>query len=142
VTTRGVVWRTTLVVLVAAAVAAAAVARHGGGDPDAEAVAARWVEVHNGRLAECSVLDLYSDGYLEANFIEAGRCEQDPTSFFTYWFTESETQGSSYELGDVRVDGEEAVAEVREEGGLVPELRLLLVSEDDGWRIDAVGAAL
>jgi hypothetical protein len=114
----------------------------GAGRAEAHSVAKRWVEVHDWKVQDCSVLGLYTDEYLEAHGFSADRCEENPESFFTYWFMESETQGSGYELIDVDVQGESAVAEVEEAGGKVPQLRLFLVLSDGEWRIEAVGAAL
>jgi hypothetical protein len=114
----------------------------GAGSGGAEAVARRWVEVHDLGLADCETLDLYTADYLEEHGFSKQRCEEDPTTFFAYWFVESQTSDSDYELVDVDVQGETAVAEVEENGGTVPHLRLFMVLEDGGWRIEAVGAEL
>jgi hypothetical protein len=111
-------------------------------DASPEALAERWVEVNNDELEDCSVLDLYSDDYVDAQQVDPSRCQDDPGSFFTYWFMEAETHGSTFEVGDTQVEGGQATVEVLESGGLVPSLRLFLVADDGEWRIDAVGAAL
>lgn len=113
-----------------------------GGRAQADEVATRWVEVHGRAVPDCSVLSLFTDDYLEEHHVSVDQCEEDPENFFRYWFMESETQGSSYELLDVHVDGGQAVAAVEERGGKVPQLRLFLVDDDGEWQIQAVGAAL
>ena len=110
------------------------------GEKRAREVARRWVTVQDKAVQDCAVLDLFSVGYLEEHGVSREQCEEDPDSFFQYWFTESETAGSSYELGDVLVEGESAVADVEETGGKVPHLRMFLVFEGGAWRIEAVGA--
>ncbi len=111
-----------------------------GGSGSADTVARRWVEVHDLRLADCGTLDLYTADYLEHHGFSKKSCADDPDSFFSYWFTESETSDSDYELVEVHVEGDSAVAEVEEVGGTVPHLRLFLVLEGGDWRIEAVGA--
>ncbi len=110
------------------------------GSGGADAVARRWVEVHDLRLADCETLDLYTADYLEHHGFSKGQCADDPDSFFSYWFTESETSDSDYELVGVHVEGDSAVAEVEEVGGTVPHLRLFLVLDGGDWLIEAVGA--
>ena len=112
------------------------------GQERAREVARRWVEVHDWKVDDCEVLGLFTDGYLEEHGFTVEQCRSDPSSFFSYWFMESETAGSTFELVDVHVRGESAVAEVEEHGGSVTHLRLFMVFEGGDWRIEAVGASL
>ena len=111
------------------------------GEARARDVARRWVEVHDWNVQDCAVLDLFTDSYREVHQVSEEQCAEDPKSFFGPWFMESKTEGSDYELVDVHVQGEAAVAEVEEHGGKVPHLRLFLVFEGGDWRIEAVGAS-
>jgi hypothetical protein len=110
------------------------------GEKRVREVARRWVEVNDWHVRDCKVVGSFSEGYLDAHQVSQAQCEEDRDIFFQYWFTESLTAGSSFELVDVNVQGETAVVDVEEHGGKVPHLRLFLVFEESDWRIEAVGA--